>query len=150
VSGYNYQPDHSENALHELELFNHADELWERKEFDDLADLEVHVWADGPLQPAGRAPAQIREYIRKIVRANYTRPDGEVTPIPLDPLAVNRLGEIHVPTLVMVGEFDTVSTRAIPGAAHLLPMEQSAKFNEVVLNFLRTEIKHDFIPPSHL
>ena len=79
VSGYDYQPDNSENATHEVEIFNHMDELWERNAFDELADLEVHVWADGPSQPIGRASPQIRDYMRKIVRANYTRQDGQAT-----------------------------------------------------------------------
>lgn len=152
VSGYDYQPDNSENAKHEIEIFNHMDELWEKKALEELADLEVHVWADGPSQPIGRASSQIRDYMRKIVRANYTRQDGQATPIPLAPLAANRLGEIHVPTLILVGEYDSLATlevadkleKEIPGAskavflgaAHMLPLEHPVKFNEVVLNFL--------------
>jgi pimeloyl-ACP methyl ester carboxylesterase len=156
VSGYDFQPDESEEAKHEFDLFTHMDELWEKKAFDDLAELEVHAWADGPSQPVGRASPQLRDYIRNIVRANYTRQDGQATPQPLNPLAANRLGEIRVPTLILVGEFDTLGTRAMadklerdipharkvlfPGTAHMIPMEQSSKFNEVVLSFLNTEV----------
>jgi 3-oxoadipate enol-lactonase len=156
VSGYDYQPDESEKAKREFELFTHMDELWESNAFDELADLEVHVWADGPTQPVGRAPSQIRDYIHRIVRANYTRQDGKTTVQPLIPPAANRLGEIHVPTLILVGEFDTVGTLAmadrlekdIPGArkmvfpetAHMLSMERSEKFNEVVFNFLKKDL----------
>jgi pimeloyl-ACP methyl ester carboxylesterase len=156
LSGFDYQAGDSEYARREFELFTHMDELWEKNAFDELADLEVHVWADGPSQPDGRAPSQIRNYVHKIVRANYTRQDGHATPQPLAPLAANRLGEIHVPTLILVGEYDTCDTLAVadklehdisharkivfPGTAHMLPMEQSAKFNEVVLNFLNTEV----------
>ncbi len=61
----------------------------------------------------GRAPSQIRNYVHKIVRANYTRQDGHATPQPLAPLAANRLGEIHVPTLILVGEYDTCDTLAV-------------------------------------
>ena len=165
VSGLDFQPGDDEKARHEFELFNHADELWEKKAFDELADLEVHIWADGPSQPVGRASPQIREYIHKIVLANYNRPDGKPTPIPLNPPAADRLGEIHVPTLILVGEFDTSSTLAtadkleqeIPGSrkvifpetAHMLPMEQSQKFNEVVLNFLKDEGNYEHVPPAH-
>jgi 3-oxoadipate enol-lactonase len=152
ISGYDFQPGDNKQARLELKLFTHMDELWEKKAFDELADLEVHAWADGPSQPVGRAPSQIRDYIRKIVRANYTRQDGHVTPQPLAPLAVNRLSEIHTPTLILVGEFDTLDTLVMadkldreipnsrkilfPGTAHMIPLEQPAKFNEVVLNFL--------------
>jgi 3-oxoadipate enol-lactonase len=152
VSGYDYQPDGSENATREIEIFTHMDELWEKKAFDELADLEVHVWADGPSQPVGRASAQIRDYMLKIVRANFTRQDGQATPQPLSPLAASRLSEIHVPTLILVGEFDEIATLQVadklekdvpgarkmvfPGTAHMLPLELPELFNKVVLDFL--------------
>lgn len=153
ISGYDYQPEESAKARREYELFPRMDELWEKNDFDELADLEVHVWADGPSQPIGRASLPIWEYIRKNVRFNYTRHDGQTTPTPLVPPAVDRLGEIKVPTLVMVGEYDTCGSLAmakqlekeipnarmvvIPGTAHMLPMEQPVRFNEVILYFLK-------------
>jgi 3-oxoadipate enol-lactonase len=156
ISGYDLQPDDSDEAKHEFELFTHMDELWERKAFDELADLEVHAWADGPSQPFGRAPSGLRDYIRKIVLANYTRQDGHATPQPLVPPAAGRLSEIHVPTLILVGELDELGTLAmadkleqdIPNAhkiafsdtAHMIPLEQPVIFNEVVLNFLNKAI----------
>ncbi len=156
VSGYEYQPGDSEQARREYDLFSHMDELWEKNAFDELADLEAHVWADGPSQPIGRAPAHIRDYIRETVQADYTRQDGKATPQPLQPPAANRLGEIHVPTLILVGEYDTLGTLAMadslekdipgarkilfPGTAHMLSLEQPDKFNELVLDFLRRVI----------
>jgi 3-oxoadipate enol-lactonase len=153
VSGFDYQPDASEKARCEFELFSLMDELWEKNAFDELADLEVHVWADGPSQPVGRASPHIREYIYKNVRKNYARQGGQASAQPLSPPAVNRLSEIHVPTLILVGEYDTTGTLAMadqlekeipgahklifPGTAHMLPMEQPDRFNEVVLNFLK-------------
>ena len=156
VSGFDYQPDDSEKARREFELFSHMDDLWGKNAFDELADLEVHVWVDGPSQPVGRASPHIREYIYKTVRANYTRQDGQVNSHPLSPPAANRLSEIHVPSLILVGEYDTTGTLAmadqlekeIPGArkfifpdtAHMLPMEQPDRFNDIVLNFLKKEV----------
>ncbi len=156
ISGHEFHPDESEQARHEFELFTHMDELWENNAFDELADLEVHVWADGPSQPVGRASPIIHDYIHKIVRANYTRKDGVATPIQLNPPAANRLAEIHAPTLVVVGEYDTLGTLAtadklekeipnahrviFPGTAHMVPLEQSARFNEIVLDFLKRQI----------
>jgi len=152
ISGYDFQPGDSVGAKNEFELFTHMDELWEKKAFDELADLEVHAWADGPSQPVGRAPSKLRDYIRKIVLANYTRQDGHATPQPLVPPAAGRLSEIHVPTFILVGEFDELGTlamadkleRDIPNAskvvlsdtAHMIPLEQPVIFNELVLNFL--------------
>jgi 3-oxoadipate enol-lactonase len=156
VSGYEYQAGDNEKAVHEVEIFNHMDELWEKNAFDELADLEAHVWADGPSQPVGRASPQICEYLRKIVRANYTRQDGQVTAMPLSPPAANRLSEIQVPTLVLVGEYDSLATievadyleKEIMGArkmvfqatAHMIPLEQPTKFSEIVLDFLKEKV----------
>jgi len=156
VSGYEYKAGDNEKAIHEVEIFNQMDELWEKNAFDELADLEAHVWADGPSHPVGRASAQIRAYLRKIVRANYTRQDGQVTPRPLSPLAANRLSEIHVPTLVLVGEYDSLATIEVadylekeitaaqkvvfPTTAHMIPLEQPTKFNEIVLDFLKEKV----------
>ena len=68
------------------------------------------------------------------------------------PPAVQRLREIQVPTLILVGEFDIPDVHAhagaiaagiagstrdiVPRAGHLIPIEQPALFNEAVLAFL--------------
>jgi 3-oxoadipate enol-lactonase len=153
ISGYEYHADDSQQAQRELELFNQMEELWEKKAWDELTDLQVRVWADGPSQPEGRAPSHIRQYMRRIVRANFERQDGEPTPQPLEPPAFKRLAKIHQPTLILIGEYDTVNALAvadeleckiplarkvgIPGTAHMIPMEQPDLFNQVVLNFLK-------------
>ncbi len=137
ISGYEYHADDSQQSRREYDLFNRMEELWEKKAFDALTDLEVHVWADGPTQPEGRAPSQLREYMRKVIRANHNRQDGEATPIPLNPPAIDRLSEIQHPTLIMVGEYDSLGAHAvadeleckiaksrmvgIPATAHMIP-----------------------------
>lgn len=153
ISGFEYQGGDDPQARHEFELFNHMDELWEKKAWDELTDLQVRVWADGPSQPEGRAPVAIRDYMRKIVRASFDRQDGQATPLPLEPPAIKRLSEIHQPSLILVGEYDSTGELAaadelecqiplsrkvgIPGAAHMIPMERPELFNEVVLGFLK-------------
>ena len=73
-------------------------------------------------------------------------------PIPLAPPADERLGEIRVPTLVVVGELDTSGTRRsaerlaesaagarlieVPGVAHLVGMEAPAELAELVVDHL--------------
>ena len=70
----------------------------------------------------------------------------------VDPRTVGRLGAIEVPTLVMVGEHDSLFpvvvsraiARAVPGAelaiiedaGHLSNLEQPRAFNAVLLEFL--------------
>ena len=67
--------------------------------------------------------------------------------------SVERLGEIQVPTLILVGDCDIPDVHAhagainagipgstrdiIPGSGHLIPLEQPELFNRAVLEFLR-------------
>ena len=114
-------------------------------------ELELRMWVDGP----GRTPAQVdpsvRERVREMDAALLALPD-EGEPEPLDPPAVERLDEIAVPTLVIVGDADQpdvlagtdVLVEGIPGArkavipntAHVPNMERPAEFNRLVLDFL--------------
>jgi 3-oxoadipate enol-lactonase len=75
------------------------------------------------------------------IHALMTRPDS--TPL---------LASIHIPTLIVVGEEDTVTPRAlaeemqrgisgaeltvIPGAGHLTNLEQPVAFNDTLARFL--------------
>lgn len=84
--------------------------------------------------------------------ANIARQDGEATPKPLEPPAIHCLKDTQVPTLVTVGDLDTtgalvmasVLEQNIPeahkvtfsGAAHMIPMEQPERFNQVMSDFL--------------
>ncbi len=72
----------------------------------------------------------------------------------MTPPAIGRLGEIRVPTLVLVGDADAPDQlqiadtleRSIPGArkvifpglGHLVNMEEPVLFNDHVLKFLET------------
>ena len=74
------------------------------------------------------------------------------------PPAVQRLNEIHVPTLVVVGEKDDINLHAIadtlsariagarkvvvPGAGHLLNLELPGTFNKIILDFLSDYLKN--------
>jgi len=70
----------------------------------------------------------------------------------LEPAAIFRLAEIHVPTLIVVGDGDVpdilvqadlleqgiagAQKVVIPGVAHVPNMERPQDFNRIVLNFL--------------
>ena len=80
-------------------------------------------------------------------RPNFVRPD-----IPPS----QRLHEIKVPTLILIGEFDIPDVHAVSGAlsngipnsrryvipasGHLIPMEQPAEFNQRVSAFLKATL----------
>lgn len=151
LSGFDFEPIAADMAINHM--FMEMEELWNARDFERLTELEVRMWADGPGQPAGRAPAHVRELVRQMCLENYRRQDGEATPIPLDPPAAGRLGEIAAFTLVIVGDLDTRGTLLMadalaagiagarkvvfPGVAHMVPMEASEVFNRVVTEFLR-------------
>lgn len=130
------------------------DRLLEAGDLSGAADMTVRFWVDG----VDRAPDAVDPAVRESVRAMQLRayehmdgadPEGEQRTV--EDLAA-RVGEIAVPTLLIVGDHDrpdivrTVEWLAdeIPGArlermrgtAHLPSMEQPERFTELVLGFL--------------
>jgi pimeloyl-ACP methyl ester carboxylesterase len=95
--------------------------------------------------------ARVRQMVSAYSGWHWTHPD---TGVRLQPPAIDRLNEIRVPTLVLVGEHDTRDFHAIADtiadrvagaervtmadAGHLLNLERPARFNEVVLRFLQS------------
>ena len=134
-------------------LFAEYERLEEQKDYEMLTEFEVGVWGDGPGQPVGRADARVREQLREMIANNYRLHHQEdLKPHVLEPPAVGRLAEIHVPTLVMWGNLDFTEVGAtaklllehvsgaqeafFPGVAHMISLEQPERFNAVVLDFL--------------
>jgi 3-oxoadipate enol-lactonase len=147
VSGFAYQDEWT---------FKHGEAMLQALKQRDLAGAVEEfliMWADGP----SRTPEQIDPDVRARMRAMVTHafPLSRLAPKVkyLDPPAVGRLAEIHVPTLVIVGEQDTSDVHVIgkllqeqvAGAevvmmadvAHTLVMEKPAELNTLVAHFLR-------------
>ncbi|MGE5140992.1 MAG: alpha/beta fold hydrolase [Rudaea sp.] len=154
LSGHQPAPGTDAKAQYERERETEMETLWEKKEIERLKEMELELWVDGPLQPSDRVPHPLRERVREMNDLAYTH-DGEgFKPQPLERAAAGRLGEIRVPTLVIVGDLDTTSVLdacrrlaedipgarevIIPGAAHMVNMERPAEFNRIVLDFLAT------------
>ncbi|MDB5074996.1 MAG: alpha/beta fold hydrolase [Chloroflexi bacterium] len=116
-------------------------------------ELSVRFWVDGP----NRGPEEVDSAIRERVRSMYTdvlrrSRDGGRQADSLQPPACTRLGEIRVPTLIVVGAGDVpdildqadLLDREIAGArkivlprvAHVLNMERPAEINAMILDFL--------------
>lgn len=141
-----------EETPEELAAGEREEELSDAKDWEAMAAFDVAMWVDGLGQPEGRAPAEAREAVRRMTYETYVqgKPYGDT--IVLDPPAIGRLGEVHVPTLVMIGGLDTPSTQSsaglvaagIPGArridlpdvAHMPSLERPDWFNETLLEFL--------------
>jgi len=111
------------------------------------------MWVDGPFRSPDQVDAGVREEVRRMQMDVFTVPfplDAEIQP--LEPPAMERLEELQVPTLIIVGELDvpdflniadTLDERVagarkviIPGVAHLPNMEKTGEFNRFVLAFL--------------
>lgn len=136
----------------EMQAFEEMEEAETKEDWERVADLDVRVWVDGFGRPGGQGDQKVREKVRKMCVENYRRPYGSGEPIVLDPPAAGRLGEIKIPTLVLVGEYDTSGAHAqaeafasgisgarkvvIVGTAHVPNMERPEEFIRLVLDFL--------------
>jgi len=137
----------------EAALFAQMEAAFESKDYPTLIDAEMQMWIDGPNQPPTRVDPRMRAKVRAIIENNYAQHVNEAPEAqPLDPPAIDRLDEIHVPTLAIVGDLDASGAQVamdylaehvggaqkvvIPGTAHLPNMEQPAPFTQLVLNFL--------------
>jgi 3-oxoadipate enol-lactonase len=126
--------------------------LWEAKDWTPLAELETQVWVDGWGQPPTRVDPEIRRKVHDWILDSYRAGKTEGKPQPLDPPAVQRLAEVRVPTLVMIGDVDepggvaagrhlaasVAGARLVEfrGVAHMIQLEEPDRFNALVLEFL--------------
>ena len=136
---------------------------WEEEEaalkagdFDAAVEINLRMWVDGPRRHPDEVDPQVRARVGEMQRRalELQGPLGEEAEEELlVPDLAERLGEISVPTLVLVGEEDLPDMHAIakrlaseiPGArratiaatAHVPSMERPREFDELVLGFLK-------------
>jgi len=132
--------------------WDEMDRLLDANDWARLAELETQVWVDGWGQPPTRVDPELRRQVHDWILATYRAEKEEGLPERLDPPAAGRLGEVHVPTLVMVGTVDepggvangrTIAAQVpgarlveFPNAAHMIQLEEPERFNQLVLEFL--------------
>lgn len=121
-----------------------------RKDLEEANRLEAHVWLDGPLVPEGRVQGEARELFLDMNAIALSSADpGEEAD---QPGAWSRVGQIAVPTLVLVGEHDLRHVRDnaqhlaheipgarlvdLPGVAHLPHLEGDPTTLEAIAGFL--------------
>ncbi|MFL5922092.1 MAG: alpha/beta fold hydrolase [Gaiellaceae bacterium] len=129
---------------------------YEARDVDRAVEVNLRVWVDGP----GRRPedvdpglrARVAEMQRRAFELQFEVGDDAEEEL-LVPELAERLAEVGVPTLLVVGEEDLsdlhVIARRIAGAiagarletipdtAHVPNMERPREFDELVLPFLR-------------
>ncbi len=129
-----------------------SEEALEAKDWRRLSELETAFWGDGPGQPEGRLNAAIRDQLYDWISATYSAEKEEGIPQQLDPPADDRVDQVTMPLLVVIGSIDEAYTNAtcrilaesVPGArlevfegaAHMLNLEQPERFTRLVLDFL--------------
>jgi 3-oxoadipate enol-lactonase len=133
-------------------------ERYEAGDFDGAAESQVRIWVDGPRRRPDEVDGELRERARRMIRRSYelyaeVEKEGNPGPVEwLDPPAIARLGDVAVPTLIVVGEHEVsdmfeiaaLLEAGIPGArkvivegtAHLLPLEQPEELERLLLDFL--------------
>lgn len=127
--------------------------LLEAGDLEAATNLNVRFWVDGP----GRTPDQVNPEVRR--RVYEMQYHAFTVPIPaeaeeaeIEPPAMQRLAEIRVPTLIIVGDCDLpgkvvqaqqlaeqipfAQLEIVKGAAHMVSMERPEEFNRLVLDFL--------------
>ncbi len=128
----------------------------QQKDIPSAVEATVRYWTDGPRRTPEQVNAQARGRITEMSTQHIQR-HGDLFGhqqhmLPLEPPAVNRLAEVNVPTLIVVGDQDApevlevASTLeqsiagskklVIPGTAHHPNMEKPEEFNRVVADFL--------------
>ena len=118
-----------------------------------VSELEVRMWVDGPERSPDAVDSTVRDLVREmnlIALQNEALEIGEERE-PETP-AVDRLGDIRYPVLILVGDHDRPGVLAaaerldeeipdarkvvIPGTAHLPNMERPKEFDQLVLEHL--------------
>ncbi len=129
-----------------------VDATRERDGIDAAVEAENRLWVDGPKRRPEQVNPSVRARVAEMNGALYRLPEVDAPRERLAPPAAGRLGEIHVPTLVIVGDgdvSDVIETAdmlargiagaqkiVVPGVAHMVNMEVPDAFNRAVLDFL--------------
>ena len=121
-----------------------------RGDLDAAVEANLSCWVEGPRRSAGRVDPAVRELVARMQRRAFevTADWDDVEEKELEPPALDRLGEIAVPVLVLVGglELDAVHAAAArvvagtggarrvdwPDAGHLPALERPAGFLDLL------------------
>lgn len=153
IGGY---PNGAEiNVPEPEEPFQRAQKAFEAGDYDLATEIETQIWFDGE----NRTPDQINPEMRKlafdmnrIAIGNQAKKLGKHVKYD-DTLVNDRMSELTLPSLIMVGandlaamvaateymgeHFPNATTVIIPNAAHLTNMDQPELFRQAVDQFLQ-------------
>jgi pimeloyl-ACP methyl ester carboxylesterase len=125
-----------------------------RDDLDSAVEANLAWWVEGPQRIAGDVDPTMRDLVRQMQRRAFEVAAGwdDVEERELDPPALDRLAEIRVPTLVLVGALDLqavhdaarrlvvgiAGARRVdwPGTAHLPSLERAEDFLALLRDWL--------------
>lgn len=125
-----------------------------RGDLEGAVEANLTWWVDGPERDAGDVDPAVRDLVRQMQRRAFevTADWDDIEESELDPPALERLADIRVPTLVLLGALDLVAINdaarrvadGIPGArrvdwpdtAHLPSMERPDDFLALLQDWL--------------
>jgi pimeloyl-ACP methyl ester carboxylesterase len=141
-------------ATSDRALRDELNAAYERGDKERAVELSLQAWTDGPHRTPDQVDPHVRERMRAMTVHTFDLPDVEPWLQALEPPAIERLAEVQVPTLFVVGDQDVedilkigdliianvrgAQRAVIPNTAHHLNMEQPAEFNRIVLEFLNS------------
>ena len=127
----------------------------EADDLDGAVEANLRTWVDGPQRDPDVVEALVRERVRQMQRRAFdlTIDWDDVEESELDPPALERLAEVRVPTLVLIGALDLDAIKdtarrvceGVPGArrvdwddtAHLPSMERPEDFMSLLRDWLQ-------------
>lgn len=129
-----------------------ATEAFEAGDFERAATIESAMWLAGPDRSLDDVDSESRKLVRSMLLRSYELENEEATESELEPPAIDRLDELSVPMLLIIGELDTSDMTSIAellegevptcrlevvnDAAHLPSLECPKEFEEIVGSFL--------------
>jgi pimeloyl-ACP methyl ester carboxylesterase len=119
----------------------------------DAIEVFARYWCDGPEREPSEVDPAVQGKVLSMLEGSEERWRYWQMSQQLDPPAFDRLGEIEVPVLAVVGSIDMpdvlrivdliaeqvpdASKVVIPDVAHMVNMEKPEEFNDLVLEFLK-------------
>jgi pimeloyl-ACP methyl ester carboxylesterase len=145
-----YEPELPEGTP--LPPWEELERLWNERDWPAVAEFETQVWVDGWGHPSTRVDPEVRRLVKGWILEGLLAEKPEGKPQPMSPPAAQRLNELRVPTLVMVGLADEAPAVAsgrhltavvpharlveFPNSAHMIHLEEPERFRDEVLRFL--------------
>jgi pimeloyl-ACP methyl ester carboxylesterase len=139
-------------------LFDAVESAYESGGVDAANELELRIWVDGPRRDPSDVEPRLRELVGRMNRDALAREEARERagtnhePTELQPPALDRLGDVVLPTLVVTGALDQPSVNAgaaaiadavrgassavVAGASHLPSLERPTAFEAIVAEFL--------------